>query len=85
MAETRYEFEKRIRAEGAKMREASRIERIKRTKNITDRWNIGFKILKEENDRLQAELKDWWELDQLQIRNYVIENLERGHEFKWPG
>ena len=75
MAESAMERARRVRAEGAKMREESRLERIRRVKEITDKWKAGFKALKDENDRMQAELKEWWELDQDQIQNYVRENL----------
>jgi len=78
MVEKRSEFEKRIRMEAAKMREESRQERIRRTAAITRAWKEGFAKLKAENDQMQKELGEWWELDRLQIQNYVIENLERG-------
>jgi len=81
MAMSKWEWERQVRNEGAKMREESRLERVRRTKDITQRWRDGFALLKSENDRMQAELKEWWELDQDQIKNYVIENLERGAPF----
>ena len=64
-----------------KMKMNARDERDDKIKAISERWRAGFKTLKEENDRLQKELNDWWELDKLQIQNYVLENIERGYGF----
>ena len=75
MAESAAERARRVRAEGAKMRDEHRRERFRRIAEITKRWKEGFDALKKENDRMQAELKEWHELEEDQIQNYVRENL----------
>lgn len=35
-------------------------DRLEKTKEITRKWNEGFRALKEENDRLQKEVKEWY-------------------------
>ena len=75
MAESAAERARRVRAEGAKMRDEHNREYKQRVVDISAKWRAGFKVLKEENDRLQADLKEWHELEQDQIQNYVQENL----------
>lgn len=81
MAQSKAEWQRQVRAEGAAMRVEHRAEYNRRVKAISDAWRVGYSALKSENDRMQAELKEWNQLDQDQIRNYVIENLERGGPF----
>ena len=81
MAVSKTEWQRQVRADGAMMKDEHRRERFRRIAEITKMWRDGFQALKEENDRMQKELKDWHELEELQIRNYVIENLQRGGPF----
>jgi len=64
MAQSKLEWQRQVRADGAKMRDEHRRERFRRIVEITARWRAGFAALKEENDRLQKELKEWHELEE---------------------
>jgi len=48
-----------IRHDAAKMKAEAHREFRLHTMDITEKWNNGFKALKEENDRMQAEAKAW--------------------------
>ena len=64
-----------ILTDAAKMKDTARRERNERTKEITKRWNEGFKKLKEDNDRQQRssaetfkrEIKEIDQMTQAQI------------------
>ena len=60
MAVSRSMWERGLRSDFAKLRMNATDERDEKVKYISGRWKDGFKMLKDENDRLQRETADWY-------------------------
>lgn len=52
------------------------VERVKRRQAISDTWKVKFKALVEENDRLEAELIQWFVSEYREVDAWLGDMLE---------
>lgn len=78
MAVSRAMWEKGIQMDAAQMRRNALADRIEKTKAITAKWNVGFRALKEENDRLQLEAATAYKVEIARIAASVKQWMTEG-------
>lgn len=67
MGVSRYMWERGLRSDFAKLREHAVDERDQKVKEVSMKWKEGYKVLKEENDRMQRELNEWYKNEMASI------------------
>ena len=67
-----------ILTDAAKMKDTARRERNERTKEITIRWNEGFKKLKDDNDRQQRSNAETFNREIKQINQMTQAQIAQG-------
>jgi len=75
MAESKTEFERRIRSIAEKQRREATARRNSRTKEITVIWNDNFKRMKQENDDYQRRNADTYAADLSEIKQRMEAEL----------
>lgn len=78
MAVSRSMWLRGIMADAAKMKNNARNERDERTREITKRWNEGFKKLKEDNDRQQRSNEETFKREIKEINQMTQAQIAQG-------
>ena len=78
MAVSRTMWLRGIMADAAKMKDTARRERNERTKEITKRWNNGFKELKLDNDRQQRSNEETFKREIKEINQMTQAQIAQG-------
>ncbi len=78
MGQTKAQRDRDIRGEGRERIEFANNDRNLKTKNITASWKIGFRALKEENDRLQKERDEAFNREVAEVREWMRTMIAQG-------
>jgi len=78
MAMSKTAWARQCRKDYAKMKSEDSKEFNADTAQITNIWKNGFKVLKDENDRLQDDLMDWYSDEMGDIANSYINSIKKG-------
>ena len=78
MAVSRTMWLRGIMADAAKMKHNARNERDERTREITKRWNEGFKTLKQDNDRQQRSNEETYKREIKEINQMTQAQIAQG-------
>jgi hypothetical protein len=73
MAVSLYEKRREIEKEAHRRRESARLERDRRTVEISAAWKNGFIALKDENDRMQRERDLKFRSEMAEINAWVLD------------
>jgi len=78
MAISKSEWNRQIQHEAMERGDNAREIRRLRTERITVAWKIGYKTLKDENDRLQKEREEEYKKEITEIQAWMKQQLAAG-------